>query len=154
MIGLGKAATSFVYPVHRTMPLPVAQIIASMSWAEKSGLTEFTLSIGSSQVTIRRNGPVGSPSPSVQASSPAPTLAGDAGDVIATLSGLCHLAPEPGAGRFVSVGDRVEADQTLCILEAMKMMTPVTAPHGGKVEAIFVEDGAAVDAGASLMRIT
>lgn len=136
------------------MPPPVDQIIAAMNWAAKSGLSELALAIGSSQVTIRRNGPTDAPASTAQTAPPAPAEGSGPGEVIATLAGLCHLAPEPGAGRFVTVGDHVEAGQTLCILEAMKMMTPVTATHPGRVEAIFVEDGAAIDAGTPLMRIT
>lgn len=143
------------------MPLSVDQLASCMSWAAKQGLAEVTLTIGSSRVTILRNGPdcgtagpLAAPVTSDSPSASAPSAQQETGQITASLAGLCHLAPDPGSKPFVSIGDRVAAGQTLCLLEAMKMMTPITAPQAGTVEAILVEDGRAVDAGAPLMRIS
>ncbi|MEL7115995.1 MAG: biotin/lipoyl-containing protein, partial [Pseudomonadota bacterium] len=65
--------------------------------------------------------------------------------------GTAYLAPEPGAANFVSVGDKVTEGQTLMIVEAMKTMNHIPAPHGGTVKRIVVEDGAPVEYGAPLM---
>ncbi|MFV0384967.1 acetyl-CoA carboxylase biotin carboxyl carrier protein [Paracoccus sp. (in: a-proteobacteria)] len=134
------------------MPLPVEHIIASMNWAARNGLDKVTLTIGGSRVTIRRDGPAqgtasrGTTDPETP---PDDNIRG----IVAPAAGLCHLAPEPGSARFVSLGDNVVPGQTLCLLEAMKTMTPVTASQAGTIDAIFVDDGASVDVGTVLMRI-
>ena len=59
----------------------------------------------------------------------------------------------PGEDAQLKVGDTVEAGQTICIIEAMKMMTQIPSDRSGTVEAILVGDGDTVAAGAPLMRI-
>jgi acetyl-CoA carboxylase biotin carboxyl carrier protein len=59
--------------------------------------------------------------------------------------GTCYLSPEPEAPNFVKVGDSVKAGQTLLIVEAMKVMNPITAPAAGTVKAILVESGQPVE---------
>jgi acetyl-CoA carboxylase biotin carboxyl carrier protein len=67
------------------------------------------------------------------------------------LVGTFYRSPEPGADPFVEVGGTVEADQTVGIVEAMKLMNPVKAPRAGTVAAIHVEDGEMVEYGQSLL---
>ena len=59
--------------------------------------------------------------------------------------GTVYLAPEPGAKDFVSVGDSVKEGQTLVIVEAMKVMNPITADKAGTVKAILVENAQPVE---------
>ena len=59
--------------------------------------------------------------------------------------GTAFLSPEPGAKAFVNVGDTVKAGDTLLIVEAMKVMNPITAPAAGTVQAIFVSDAQPVE---------
>ena len=61
------------------------------------------------------------------------------------MAGTAYLAPEPGAANFVSVGDKVDAGKTLLIIEAMKVMNPITAPHGGTVRSVLIANGAPVE---------
>jgi acetyl-CoA carboxylase biotin carboxyl carrier protein len=70
-------------------------------------------------------------------------VAGDA--VKSPMVGTAFLAPEPGAKPFVSVGATVKPGDTLLIVEAMKVMNPITAPHGGTVTKIMVSDGQPVE---------
>ena len=65
--------------------------------------------------------------------------------VLSPLVGTFYAASGPGAKPFVEVGDTVEAGQTVCIVEAMKMMNEVTAPEGGKVAEIAVANGDGVE---------
>jgi acetyl-CoA carboxylase biotin carboxyl carrier protein len=65
--------------------------------------------------------------------------------VLSPLVGTFYAASQPGAKPFVEVGDTVEAGQTVCIVEAMKMMNEVTAPEGGKVAEIVVSNGEGVE---------
>ena len=55
------------------------------------------------------------------------------------------MSSEPGAAPFVEAGDAVNAGDTLLIVEAMKVMNPITAPSGGVVKKIFVSDAQPVE---------
>ena len=59
--------------------------------------------------------------------------------------GTAFLSPEPGAKPFVEAGDTVKAGDTLLIVEAMKVMNPITAPEGGVVKKIIVADAQPVE---------
>jgi acetyl-CoA carboxylase biotin carboxyl carrier protein len=65
--------------------------------------------------------------------------------VLAPLVGTYYAAAQPGAKAFAEVGDVVEAGQTVCIVEAMKLMNEVAAAEGGKVAEICVENGEPVE---------
>lgn len=67
--------------------------------------------------------------------------------------GVFYAAPAENAEPFVSIGDRVEKGQTLCILEAMKLMNEITAEEGGVIEKICVTNGQVVEYGTELFRI-
>ena len=71
-------------------------------------------------------------------------------EVKSPMVGSVYLQPEPGAPSFVSIGDTVEAGQTLMIIEAMKTMNPIPAPKAGRIVAILVEDGQPVEFGEPL----
>ncbi|WP_119167225.1 acetyl-CoA carboxylase biotin carboxyl carrier protein [Algihabitans albus] len=73
------------------------------------------------------------------------------GTVASPMVGTVYLAPEPGAGPFVQVGDQVREGQTLLIIEAMKVMNNMPSPRAGKVTAILVEDGTPVEFGEPLV---
>ena len=59
--------------------------------------------------------------------------------------GTAYLSPEPGANPFIEVGKPVKAGDTLLIVEAMKVMNPITAPTGGVVKKIMISDGQPVE---------
>ena len=73
--------------------------------------------------------------------------------VKAPLVGVFYAAPSPDQPAFVQMGSRVEKGDTLCLIEAMKMMSEVVAPKAGVVKEIFVENGAMVEFDASLFAI-
>ncbi len=73
--------------------------------------------------------------------------------VTAPLVGVFYRAPAPGADPFVDVGSRVKAGDTLCILEAMKLMNEINTDHAGVVTNILVESGALVSLGQELFWI-
>lgn len=93
--------------------------------------------------------PAASPAPA--APQPAEDPADHAGAVPSPMVGTVYLAAEPGAEPFVKVGDTVEEGATLCIVEAMKTMNHIPAPHSGTVKRILIEDGTAVEFGSLLM---
>ena len=67
--------------------------------------------------------------------------------------GTFYTSPAPGEPAFVAVGDTIEENQTVCIVEAMKLMNEVVAKFAGKIEKILVEDGQPVEFGQPLFRI-
>ncbi|CAM3096336.1 acetyl-CoA carboxylase biotin carboxyl carrier protein [Lactiplantibacillus plajomi] len=76
--------------------------------------------------------------PEAPAASAAPT-------VTAPLVGVAYLAPEPGKPPFVQVGDHVDKGQTVCVIEAMKLINEVPSPISGTIKRILVEDGRMVE---------
>lgn len=104
--------------------------------------------------------PVAAPAPAAPAAAaPAPAAeassdpAAHPGAVTSPMVGTAYLAPEPGASAFVSVGQQVNAGDTLMIVEAMKTMNHIPAPASGTVKRILVADGDPVEFGAPLMII-
>lgn len=91
------------------------------------------------------------PEPAVQAPAAAPESQG--AEVTAPMVGVFYAAPAPGDEPFVRVGSKVKAGETLCIIEAMKVLNEVTAEADGEVLEICVADGDLVEFGSCLMRI-
>lgn len=91
------------------------------------------------------------PEPTAQAPSAAPEPKGTG--VTAPMVGVFYAAPAPGDEPFVHVGSKVKAGETLCIIEAMKVLNEVTAEADGEVLEICVADGDLVEFGSCLMRI-
>ena len=65
--------------------------------------------------------------------------------------GTAYLAPEPGAKKFVEVGDKIKKGQTIMIVEAMKTMNHVPSTSDGEVKKILIEDGQPVEFGQTLV---
>ena len=91
------------------------------------------------------------PEPTAQAPSAAPEPKGT--EVTAPMVGVFYAAPAPGDEPFVHVGSKVKAGETLCIIEAMKVLNEVTTETDGEVLEICVADGDLVEFGSCLMRI-
>lgn len=91
------------------------------------------------------------PEPATQTPAAAPEPKGT--EVTAPMVGVFYAAPAPGDEPFVRVGSKVKADETLCIIEAMKVLNEVTAEADGEVLEICVADGDLVEFGSCLMRI-
>lgn len=128
---------------------------------ESSDIGELEISEGEESVRISRNAPAAvAPPPQVAAAPPptapveseaAPKQAGAAdeppeGNIVRSpMVGTFYRSPSPDAKAFVEVGDRVSAEQTLCIIEAMKMLNQIEADVGGEITAILVENGQPVE---------
>ncbi len=91
------------------------------------------------------------PEPAAQVPDAAPEPKGT--EVTAPMVGVFYAAPAPGDEPFVHVGSKVKAGETLCIIEAMKVLNEVTAEADGEVLEICVADGDLVEFGSCLMRI-
>jgi acetyl-CoA carboxylase biotin carboxyl carrier protein len=129
---------------------------------KETGLTEieFETDVARIRVNSGASGPIIAAAPAMGAPVPAPAVAptvgaeaAAAGTVSSPMVGTAYLAPEPNAAAFVKVGDRVAKGQTILIIEAMKVMNPIPAPHAGTVTQILVQDGQPVEFGEPLMVI-
>ncbi|HLP92246.1 MAG TPA: acetyl-CoA carboxylase biotin carboxyl carrier protein [Nostocaceae cyanobacterium] len=74
-------------------------------------------------------------------------------EVTSPMVGTFYRAPAPGEAPFVEVGDRIRANQTVCIIEAMKLMNEIEAEVSGQVIEILVQNGQPVEYGQPLLRI-
>lgn len=125
-----------------------------------SDLSEIEVQDGARRIVVKRNvaapaAPVYAPAPQAPAhapSNPAPASAapGDAGAnhpgaVKSPMVGTVYLSAEPGAKPFVAPGDKVGQGDTLLIIEAMKVMNPITAPRSGTVAQVLVDNGQPVE---------
>ena len=140
----------------RIDPHLVRELAALLTEAE---LTEIEVQDGDRRIKVTREpAPViGNPAPAGIASAAAapPTPAAAAPEpateeisgqtVKSPMVGTAYLSPEPGAKPFAEVGDAVKAGDTLLIVEAMKVMNPITAPTGGVVKKLMVADGQPVE---------
>jgi acetyl-CoA carboxylase biotin carboxyl carrier protein len=130
---------------------------------KETGLTEIEFETDDARIRVNAgaSGPVIAAAPAVVAAAPAAALAPApagadapaAGSVSSPMVGTAYLSPEPNAAAFVKVGDRIAKGQTILIIEAMKVMNPIPAPHAGTVTQILVQDGQPVEFGEPLMVI-
>jgi acetyl-CoA carboxylase biotin carboxyl carrier protein len=125
---------------------------------EESGVAEIEIKEGEESVRISRAmAPLATP---VQMAAPAaapPPVAAPAAveapaapeitghQVKSPMVGTMYLAPSPGASNFVSVGDKVNVGDTLCIIEAMKMMNQIDSDKAGVVKSVLIGDGEPVE---------
>jgi acetyl-CoA carboxylase biotin carboxyl carrier protein len=95
------------------------------------------------------------PPTATTAEPPAPKTRGPAaGAVTSPMVGTVYVAPTPGAPPFVKVGQSVKEGDTLFIVEAMKTMNPILAPHAGTVSEICVTDAEPIEFGQTLLIIS
>ncbi len=130
---------------------------------EESGVAEIEIKEGEESVRISRSSPVSAapvaPAPApvaAPAAAPAQPAVSEAAEPAAAdtpagepvkspMVGTFYRAPSPGAKPFVEVGDKVSKGDTLCIVEAMKMMNHIESEVSGTVKAILVEDAEPVE---------
>ena len=93
------------------------------------------------------------PSAAASASAPAAPAKPEGTEVTSPMVGTFYLSPSPGAEPFVIVGDPGSEGQTLCIIEAMKVMNEIKAEKSGVLSAVVAQDGTAVQFGAVLFVI-
>ena len=136
---------------------------------EESGVAEIEIHEGEESVRISRYAasapPVAVQAPAPLPAAPAPAVtaatpeapAADAipegHKVTSPMVGTLYRAPSPGAPPFVEIGSRVNVGDTLCIIEAMKMLNQIEADQVGVVKAILAENGEPVEYGQALFVI-
>jgi acetyl-CoA carboxylase biotin carboxyl carrier protein len=136
---------------------------------EESGIAEIEINEGEESVRISRygTGAPAAPAPVQYAAAPmaeAPTAAAAVAEtkdddvpsghtVNSPMVGTFYTAPSPGAKDFASVGDSVSEGDTICIIEAMKILNQIEADKSGTIKAILVENGQPVEFGQPLFVI-
>ena len=145
------------------IPFDPEAIRALAALLTETGLTEIELAERDSRIRVVRGAsaavavPVGgvpASHPPAVPPPPARIVIEDAehpGAVISPMVGVAYLSPEPGAPLFVTVGQSVEAGQTLLLIEAMKTFNQIRAPKAGIVTRILIASGAPVEYGEALM---
>jgi acetyl-CoA carboxylase biotin carboxyl carrier protein len=138
---------------------------------EESGVAEIEIHEGEESVRISRQSaapamapmpypmmapapaaaPSAAPTPAAEAPAEAAIPAGHA--VNSPMVGTFYRAPSPGASAFVEVGSRVNVGDTLCIIEAMKMLNQIEADKAGVIKAVLVENAEPVEYGQALFVI-
>jgi oxaloacetate decarboxylase (Na+ extruding) subunit alpha len=154
----------------------VNQIRDLIRVVESSDVDEVTVEEGGVRVTVRKGcgavagpagitatpvwglvaavtpaGPATASSAAAPAQAPAPTHPDHWKTVTSPMVGTFYRSPSPGSAPFVEAGDSVGAGQTLCILEAMKLMNEISIEEPGTIREILVDDAAAVEYGTVLM---
>lgn len=155
------------------MQLDHEQLHRLLETLADSDIQEFRLEGDDFRLEVRRNLPtqavmapvVAAPVPAAAApvaaadsgsSSPPPPAAStrsDLLDVTAPMVGTFYRAPAPGEDPFVEVGTRINVGQTVCILEAMKLMNELESEVSGEIVEILVDNGTPVEFGQVLMRV-
>lgn len=142
---------------------------------DESGIAEIEITEGEESVRISRNAssvappppayapaPAAAPTPAQAppvspaapaAAAPATVTESEGFAVTAPMVGTFYASSSPGAAPFVQVGDQVNAGDTLCIVEAMKMMNPIEAEVSGVIKSIRVQNGEPVEYGQILFVI-
>ena len=119
-------------------------------------LSEIEVEDGDRKIAVKRQMTVAAaPAPAAAAPPPPPPAAAapaadvapaqNPGAVKSPMVGTAFLSGEPGGKPFVSAGDKVKEGDTLVIVEAMKVMNPITAPRSGTVREILVQDAQPVE---------
>ena len=135
---------------------------------QESGIAELEITEGEEKVKIVKGGAISvspAPAPSYPASpsaeirtavvsGPAEPEAGQEGHVLkAPMVGTFYRSPSPDAKPFVEVGQTIKEGQTICIIEAMKLMNEIEADASGVVKAVLVENGQPLEYGQPLFII-
>jgi len=149
----------------------IAQIRKLIGLVKSTDITELEVTVGDQTVRISRQSqgvimqsqpaaPVAyaaapaAPTATAPAAPAAPAAPDEAHLVKSPMVGTYYSAPSPDADLFIRVGDKVNKGDTLCIIEAMKMMNEIEAEYSGIVESILVENAAPLEYGQSLFVIT
>lgn len=147
--------------------MDLEKIAGLVKMIEESGLTEFTYKEGDVKITMSKLEhppvvaagmpamPVAGPAPAVAAPVPAaaPAEEDEVLFITAPIVGTFYSAAGPDIPAYVRVGDRIKEGQTVCILEAMKLMNEIQCEFDCEIEAVLVSNEQKVEYGQPLFRV-
>ncbi len=151
--------------------VPVEQVKQLIELMEQHGLSELEVRSQGVRIRLRRGGeggtvnvvpsvalPAAAPAP-VSSSAPAPQDKKPAEEqsqyvyIRSPMVGTFYAAPKPGEPPYVQVGDRVQPDTTVCIIEAMKVFNEIQAEVSGRIVEVLVENGEPVEYNQPLFKV-
>ncbi|MCB9610895.1 MAG: acetyl-CoA carboxylase biotin carboxyl carrier protein [Sandaracinus sp.] len=150
------------------MNIDLDQLRALMEAMREFELDEMELENSEERIVLRRGGatPVAAapayvthapsmvpPAPAASVPPPAPADAADVVYVTSPFVGTFYRSSSPGAEPFAKVGSRIEVGQTLCIVEAMKLMNEIESELAGEILEVLVENGKTVEYGDKLFKV-
>jgi len=121
-------------------------------YLKEFGLSEIEYGEGNTKVKVSRSVNVSSVSPS-EVKKKQEIIQSNGTNITSPIVGTAYLAPEPGAKKFVEIGQKIKKGQTIMIVEAMKTMNHVPSTQEGTVSKILVKDGEPVEFGQPLISI-
>jgi acetyl-CoA carboxylase biotin carboxyl carrier protein len=124
--------------------------LSEIEWEEDDQRVRVSRGVSGQVVAAPTPVPTAAPAPAASPAAPRDSST-DPGAVKSPMVGTAYLSPEPGAAPFAREGDRVSQGQTLLIVEAMKTMNPIAAPHAGVVTKVLIDDSTPVEFGQPLM---
>ena len=139
--------------------MDLQQIEKLVQIIENSSMLEFSIQEGDTKIKMSRRGTMGVPGEAavtVAQTAPAAPLEEDAEDetyITSPIVGTFYSAPSPEAKAFVNVGDRVKAGQTVCILEAMKLMNEIESDFDCEIEAVLASNEQKIEYGQPLFKV-
>ena len=122
-----------------------------VSYLKEFNLTEIEYAEGSTKVKVSRS--LTNSTVITSENKKKPEVKDDDINVTSPIVGTAYLAPEPGAKKFVEIGQKIKKGQTIMIIEAMKTMNHVPSTQNGTVSKILVKDGGPVEFGQPLISI-
>ena len=149
--------------------MDISQIRKLIRLVQSSDVTEIEVTQGDQTVRISRQStaapapaittyaaaePVAAAVPAAAPAAEQEESASEEHQVTSPMVGTFYSAPSPDADPFVSVGQKVQKGETLCIIEAMKMMNEIEAEYSGVVDSILVENATPVEYGQPIFVIT
>jgi acetyl-CoA carboxylase biotin carboxyl carrier protein len=142
------------------MSLDLEKLSALFELLAEKDIAEFEHEEGGVRVRVARGAraapaiaELATPAPAPKAGAVADDDDGDSADVTSPFVGSFYRSPSPDAPAFVEIGSMVRAGQTLCIIEAMKLMNEIETEWAGTVTEIFAQNGKSVEYGQKLFRI-
>ena len=121
-------------------------------YLKEFGLSEIEYGEGNTKVKVSLSVNISSVSPS-EVKKKQEIIQSDGINITSPIVGTAYLAPEPGAKKFVDIGQKIKKGQTIMIVEAMKTMNHVPSTQDGTVSKILVKDGEPVEFGQPLISI-
>ena len=139
--------------------MDLQQIEKLVQIIENSSMLEFSIQEGDTKIKMSRRGTMGVPgeaSVTIAQTAPAAQAEEESEDetyITSPIVGTFYSAPSPEAKAFVKVGDRVKAGQTVCILEAMKLMNEIESDFDCEIEAVLVSNEQKIEYGQPLFKV-
>jgi acetyl-CoA carboxylase biotin carboxyl carrier protein len=126
--------------------------LGEIEYAHKDFRIRVARPVASASYAVAAPAPAAAPAPSSASTPDAAPAAVETGETVPSpIVGTAYIAPSPDAAPYAAVGSTVQKGQTVMLIEAMKVMNPITAPRAGVVKQVMVENGQPVEYGQPLL---